>query len=622
MFKQLSKTIPSVSTKSSFDRNTLTGLFLMGLILVLYSLWFPPTATPPEPQANPQNKTTLAPGRSTDGSTESQGADQPNNQESVQTDTALAFGPWTAATQGTETSHTLSNGDLTLTFSSKGGVLRQASLQNFKTYQGQALEIFDSTGSQMHYALVTDRTIIRSDQCYFEALPTSSELALDYALNLGEGRRIIHRYRLDTSGYRVSMGVRFEGLEGLIRNDYTTLEWSGTGPNQERDVAEERKVLEMVYRFRGEDPESMSLSSENQEDLRNNLQWISFRQKFFCAVLGADQFFDGAKISGQGSEAPNQTGSFRAEVTLDLRAPSTETFGMWMYLGPNHFQTLKSLDAGLENQVPLGWGIFGWVNRLLVIPVFNWLDTFGWNYGWIILALTLIIKVLLFPLTYKSLVSGAKMKVLKPEIDELKAKFEKDPTRMQSEQMKLFQKAGVNPLGGCLPMLLQLPILIALFNFFPASIELRQQGFLWADDLSTYDSILDLPFTIPFYGAHVSLFTLLMTASTLLYTRLSNQMSGVTGQMKVMGYVMPLMFIPVLNSYSAALSYYYFLANMVSFGQQWLVRRFVINEDALLKQIEENKKKPVKKSSFQQKMEDLAKKARENRKTPPAPRSK
>ena len=209
MFKQLSKTIPSVSTKSSFDRNTLTGLFLMGLILVLYSLWFPPTATPPEPQANPQNKTTLAPGRSTDGSTESQGADQPNNQETVQTDTALAFGPWTAATQGTETSHTLSNGDLTLTFSSKGGVLRQASLPNFKTYQGQALEIFDSTGSQMHYALVTDRTIIRSDQCYFEVLPTSSELALDYALNLGEGRRIIHRYRLDTSCYRVSMGERF-----------------------------------------------------------------------------------------------------------------------------------------------------------------------------------------------------------------------------------------------------------------------------------------------------------------------------------------------------------------------------------------------------------------------------
>jgi YidC/Oxa1 family membrane protein insertase len=228
----------------------------------------------------------------------------------------------------------------------------------------------------------------------------------------------------------------------------------------------------------------------------------------------------------------------------------------------------------------------------------------------------------LFPLTYKSLISGAKMKVLKPEIDQLKEKFEKDPTRMQSEQMKLFQKAGVNPLGGCLPMLMQLPILIALFNFFPASIELRQQAFLWADDLSSYDSIADLPFSIPFYGAHVSLFTLLMTASTLLYTRMSNQMSGVTGQMKVMGYVMPLMFIPVLNSYSAALSYYYFLANMVSFGQQWIVRRFFINEDSLLKQIEENKKKPVKKSSFQQKMEDLARKARESRDAAPNRKSK
>jgi YidC/Oxa1 family membrane protein insertase len=585
----------------------------MGLILVLYSLWFPPTPPPNEKPASEPASTRIEAARPADTSVES---------STPSPDTSLVSGPWSQATRGNETIHTLSNGDLTLEFTNKGGVLRQATLNQFKTYRGDELRLFDSLGSRMHYALVTDQSLVRSDQCYFQAVPGQESGQLDFVLQLGEGQRIIHRYQLDSQGYRLSMGIRFEGLGGFIRNDYTTLEWSGTGPSQERDVSEERKTMEMVYRFRGEDPESMGLSSENQEDLRNNLQWISFRQKFFCAVLGADQHFDGAKISGSAEESPSQTGKFRAEVTLDLRATSTQTFGMWMYLGPNHFQTLKALDAGLEQQIPLGWGLFGWVNRFLVIPVFNWLDTFGWNYGWIILALTLIIKILLFPLTYKSLVSGAKMKVLKPEIDELKTKYEKDPTRMQSEQMKLFQKAGVNPLGGCLPMLLQLPILIALFNFFPASIELRQQAFLWADDLSTYDSILDLPFSIPFYGAHVSLFTLLMTASTLLYTRLSNQMSGVTGQMKVMGYVMPLMFIPVLNSYSAALSYYYFLANMVSFAQQWLVRRFVINEEALLRQIEENKKKPLKKSSFQQKMEDLAKKARENRKTPPNPRNK
>ncbi|MGA1330516.1 MAG: membrane protein insertase YidC [Bacteroidia bacterium] len=600
-----------MSTKSSIDRNTLTGLFLMGLILVLYSLWFPPAPAPSEKPGQEPTRTETVAEQRTDTT-------KPSSNPSL--DTAIGTGPWAMATRGTETTHTLSNGDLTLEFTSKGGVVRHATLNEFKTYRGEALRLFDSLGLRMQYALVTDQTIIRSDQCYFQAVPVSEPGRLDFVLQLGEGQRIIHRYQLDSSGYRLSMGIRFEGLQGLIRNDYTTLEWTGTGPSQERDLSEERKTLEMVYRFRDEDPESMGLSSENQEDLRNNLQWISFRQKFFCAVLGADQHFDGAKISGSAEETPSQTGKFRAEITLDLRATSDQTFGMWMYLGPNHFQTLKSLQAGLEQQIPLGWGLFGWVNRFLVIPVFNWLDTFGWNYGWIILALTLIIKILLFPLTYKSLVSGAKMKVLKPEIDELKTKYEKDPTRMQSEQMKLFQKAGVNPLGGCLPMLLQLPILIALFNFFPASIELRQQAFLWADDLSTYDSILDLPFSIPFYGAHVSLFTLLMTASTLLYTRLSNQMSGVTGQMKVMGYVMPLMFIPVLNSYSAALSYYYFLANMVSFAQQWLVRRFVINEEALLRQIEENKKKPLKKSSFQQKMEDLAKKARENRNTPNKPR--
>lgn len=624
----LSLTVRNVSNNSTIDRNTLTGLFLMGLILVLYSLWFP--QSPPESK---DSNTTGFSGDSTTLRKTISGQDDPIENNSLSKNTTAASSevpmdsvalrsPFAQHLQGPDDTYILRNPNLELTFSSKGGALQQAKILGFKTYSGDSLKLFENGSQKMSYAMITGEKVWNSSQLYFRAVPGDDPYALTLQLDLGENRQILHRYRLDSTGYRMNFSVQFVNMGNLIRNDYTTLEWSCIAPTQERDISEERRLMEVYYRYPGEDPDYMSMSSANQEELNNNLSWISFRQKFFCAVLGADEHFDRAQIQGEAASQAGQTGKYHAELTLDHRASASKPFGMWMYLGPNHFQTLKAQQCGLEKQIPLGWGIFGWVNRFIVIPVFNWLDSFQWNYGFIILVLTLIIKIILFPLTYKSLISGAKMKVLKPEIDQLKEKFEKDPTRMQSEQMKLFQRAGVNPLGGCLPMLMQLPILIALFNFFPASIELRQQAFLWADDLSSYDSIADLPFTIPFYGAHVSLFTLLMTASTLLYTRMSNQMSGVTGQMKVMGYVMPLMFIPVLNSYSAALSYYYFLANMVSFGQQWLVRRFFIHEDALLRQIEENKKKPVKKSSFQQKMEEFARKARENRDGNPNRKSK
>jgi YidC/Oxa1 family membrane protein insertase len=279
---------------------------------------------------------------------------------------------------------------------------------------------------------------------------------------------------------------------------------------------------------------------------------------------------------------------------------------MHFYFGPNHYQILKSQGHNLEKQIPLGWGIFGWVNRFIVIPIFNFLNGFNWSYGIIILILTIAIKLLLLPLTFKAYLSQAKMKVLKPEVDEIQGKFKEEPMKLQQEMMGLYRKAGVSPLGGCLPMLLQMPILIAMFRFFPQSIELRQQSFLWATDLSTYDSILDLSFTIPFYGDHVSLFTLLMTVSTLLITKVNSSSQMANPQMKWMMYLMPIIFLGVFNSYSAGLSYYYFLANMISIGQQYLFKSFV-NEDEIHRKIQENKKKPTKKSKFQQRLEKMAK---------------
>jgi YidC/Oxa1 family membrane protein insertase len=279
---------------------------------------------------------------------------------------------------------------------------------------------------------------------------------------------------------------------------------------------------------------------------------------------------------------------------------------MSFYFAPNHYQTLKSYELGMEKLVPLGWGIFGWVNKFLVIPIFNFLNQFDLNYGIIILILTIVIKLMLLPLTYKAYLSTAKMKVLKPEVEEIQAKHKEDPMKSQQEMMAMYRKAGVNPLGGCLPMLLQMPILIAMFRFFPASIELRQESFLWADDLSTYDSILNLPFTIPFYGDHVSLFTILMTVSTIIYTHMNMQMTAQNPQMKWIMYLMPVMFLGIFNNFSSGLSYYYFLANVISFGQQYLFK-LAVNEDAIHAKIQENKKKPQTKSKFQQKLEQMAK---------------
>jgi YidC/Oxa1 family membrane protein insertase len=281
---------------------------------------------------------------------------------------------------------------------------------------------------------------------------------------------------------------------------------------------------------------------------------------------------------------------------------------MGLYLGPNKYEILKSFDSGFEELIPLGWGILGWINRGIVLNIFNWLEDYGLNYGLIILIIALIIKMILFPLTYSSYRSMAKMRVLKPEIDALQEKYP-DAMKKQKAQMELYRKAGVSPLGGCLPMLLQFPILIALFQFFPSSIELRQESFLWATDLSTYDSIYDLPFTIPFYGDHISLFTLLMTVSTLIYTYMNQQLTGSAQtqqfpQMKYIIYLMPIMFLGVFNNYASGLSYYYFVANVITFSQQFAIRSF-IDEDKIKAKIAENKEKPKKENRLMRRMNDV-----------------
>jgi len=427
---------------------------------------------------------------------------------------------------------------------------------------------------------------------------------------------IEYTYTIHGNSYMVDFDVNLVGMDDVIERNATTLDlnWKADFPHQEKSFDNERMNSTIYYRFSDDEVDYISERSADKEEIATDLQWVSFKQQFFSTVLIAKDGFEGPselETTQEEEETTDVVKTCEAKLTIPFSHREMEHVAMQFYFGPNHYNSLKEFELGLEEMIPLGWGIFGWVNRLAVIPMFNLLKDTGLGYGLIILILTLVIKLALLPLTYKAYMSTAKMRVLKPEIEELNKKFEgkDDPMAKQQATMALYSKAGANPLGGCLPMVLQMPILIAMFRFFPASIELRQQSFLWADDLSSYDSIFDLPFDIPFYGDHISLFTLLMTVSTIFYSRQNMNMQAGTPQMeqmKWMMYLMPVMMLGWFNNYAAALSYYYFLANMVTFGQNFLFRKLV-DEDALHKKMQENKKKPQKKSGFQKRLEDMAK---------------
>ncbi len=380
--------------------------------------------------------------------------------------------------------------------------------------------------------------------------------------------------------------------------------------NLEHDVEDSRIRAAVNYYTLADGFDGFSeRSTDLEEESLASTSWISFKQHFFTSAIIAKNKFSSGLLSMAVDESDTSTvkiGIVTMKVPADDFKSGAASFTY--YLGPNNYQVLKKVTKGFDKNVYMGWPPVNIVNKYLIIPIFNFLEKYISNYGIIIIILVIIIKLLLSPLSYKSYLSMAKTKVLKPELDELKSKYPDDMQKQQKEQMKLYQQVGVNPLSGCIPMVLQMPILFAMFYFFPGSIELRQESFLWADDLSTYDSVLNLPFTIPLYGDHVSLFVLLMTASTILYTWSNNQVSAVQGPMKSMSYMMPFIFMFVLNSFPAALSFYYFVANLVTFAQQALIRKFV-DEDKILAILNENRlrNKDKKKSKFQLKLEQAMK---------------
>ncbi len=549
------------------------------------------------------------------------------------------FGVFADASVGTEKFYTIENNLMKVTFSNKGGRIYSVELKNYKTFEGKPLVLFEGNTSKFGMNFFSQNRSIETESFYFTPSETQENLVLtgpevkkgregiekfnegtaanqksiSMRLMAGEGKYLEYKYSLSYNSYLVGFDVNVVNLNNVIttNSNYLNFNWKVAVPRQERRSSYgEDNYSTIYYKFQEDDVEKMSTGKNETESLRTKTQWISFKQLFFASTLIADNAFPTADIKTEFTkEDPRYVGNFNADIALPYEGKDNESVKMKFYFGPSHYTTLKQYGLSLERQINLGYAIVRPVNKWIIIPTFNFLRQYISNFGVIILLLTIFIKLIIFPFTYKSYHSQAKMKALKPEVDEINAKFGTDkPMEKQQAVMNLYKKAGVNPLGGCLPMLFQFPVLVAMFFFFPTSIELRQQSFLWATDLSSYDSIMTLPFTIPFYGNHVSLFCLLMTITTIISTYMNSQSQSTEAMpgMKTMMYLMPVMFLFILNGYASGLSYYYFLANVITIGQMY-VFRFMIDEEKIRAQIQLNKKKPVVKSKFQQKLEEMSK---------------
>lgn len=533
------------------------------------------------------------------------------------------YGNFSNAAKGELDFTFIENDVIKLKISNKGGRVYSAQLKNYQTHDSLPLILFDGDSTIFGFNFYTNKNLlIQTNEMFFE--PQTSEKNIDASsiaqtlvmrLAATENSYVEYIYTLTPGSYMVDFDIRMVGMASQMANNRNMLyiDWQFYLPGQEKGRDFEDQYSGIYFKHYQDVVDYLSeTSDEDSENIPTRVKWISYKQQFFSTVLIADNYFPNAELEqNKIANDEHYLKFYKSSIGLPFKDANNESIGMQFYFGPNHYTSLKEFDLNLEELVPLGWGIFGWVNRFAVIPVFNFLSKFISNYGIIILLLTLIIKLVLFPLTYKSYMSSAKMRVLKPQVEEMTKNIPKDKAmEKQQKTMALYKKAGVNPMGGCLPMALQMPILIAMFRFFPASIELRQESFLWANDLSAYDSIYDLPFDIPFYGDHISLFTLLMTISTIIYTRLNqSQMGDMNSQMpgmKTMMYIFPVMMLFWFNNYASGLSYYYFVANVITFSQMYLIKRFV-DEKAIMKQLEANKKKPVKKSNFQSRIEKMAK---------------
>lgn len=617
------------------DRNSILGIILIAAVLIIWGIVQSPSKEEQEAQqrmidslnqVRQQQISEPVPLESESGTSAHEDTTKvPVLQDSTQM--ISEYGAFAGDAKGENAFYTIENDLIKLEVSALGGRPYSAEVKQYKTFDQEPIVLFTGDSNRFGLNFYHQNKHIATNDLFFQPANERSEIivreesdSLTMRLIIDGERYIEYRYILKPEDYMVDFRIVLVEMQDVIDASTTVLDidWETYAIQQEQEKKNENQYTTIYFRHFQEDVDFLNPRSnrdEQQESIPTKVEWVAFKNQFFSSILISDEGFSNALInSALLPEEDEHLKNFKAELGLPYDHTTLETITLKMFFGPNKYNLLKQYeDYQLEDLVSVGKNIIRWINQFVIIPIFDWLSRFIGNYGIIILLLTIIIKIALIPLTYRSYLSQARMRVLKPQIDELTKKYPKGKEmERQQATMALYKKAGVSPMGGCLPMLLQFPILFAMFRFFPTSIELRQEGFLWATDLSTYDSILTWEAQIPIisniYGNHISLFTLLMTVSTILSMKMndtsasSQQMPG----MKTMMYIMPVMFMFILNNFSAGLTYYYFLANVITIGQNYLFKQF-IDEKAILRKIEAKKVKPVKKSKFQQRLEEMAK---------------
>ena len=596
------------------DRNSAIGLTLIAALLLAYFYWFAPKPVPKQPATTQTEE--VAPAQQ-DTIKQGQTIIIP---DSVQ---ALAYGDLGKASVGEEVITNIETKDIKVAFSNRGGIIQKLELKNFKTYHGQPLVLIGPSSTKFELITSYQGKEVDLYKLFYEKTESRNgdTTVVSFNITSNDGASLTQRYEIPDKGFEIKYTVQSSGFEKSLTSDQLKFNWDQIIRPTEKDLSETRSKTTITY-YQEED--GFNELSERSTSLEKEIfseppTWVTIKEKYFLSSIMAYNKFSGGEIE---INTPTLDTAVVKHAQLKLGISKSDlTSGkaqFKFYLGPNDYQVIGDVAPKFARNVYLGWPPVYWVNKFIIFPVFHFLTQYISNYGIIIIILVLLLKAVLAPLSYRSYLSMAKMRVLKPELDEIKERVGEDAAKVQQEQLKLYQQVGVNPISGCIPVVLQMPILFAMFYLFPASIELRQQPLLWAEDLSTYDSLIHFSANIPLLGNHISVFTLLMTLSTLIYTWQNNQLSSVQGPMKSMSYLMPLVFFFVLNSFSSGLTFYYFISNLVTFAQQAIIKRFV-HEDRIKAILEENRKKIKsgggKTSKFMSKLQDAMKASEEARKS-------
>ena len=530
-----------------------------------------------------------------------------------------------AAHSGQESIYTIANDKIEVAFTTKGAQPYSVKIQNYRTYDSTDLYLFKPGNSEMGIGIYTGENINTKDFVFQLTEKTDSSIVM--RLPFRNGGYIQQKYTLRPGTFVVSNELSFIGMEGVIpRNvSYYDFDWDVTIPRMEKGYKNEVQYSKVDYYFGGDKkPEEIGRGRNADKRIENRVEWFAFQQQFFSAIMRPVNQFASGELAINFVEEDDPSHNLMdcaAKMRGDFKVSNNVVINNEFYFGPNHYKTLKSYGQKYEKIIPLGGWMVGWFTKWVIIPLFDFLHKFISNFGIIILLMTLFIKIVVLPFAYKSYSSSAKMQALKPEMDKINAKYPKqeDALKKQQATMDLYKRAGVNPMGGCLPMLLQLPILWAMFRFFPASIELRQQSFLWADDLSAYDTIplLDFGTRIPLLGDHISLFALLMAVSMFFYSKITTQgqMSSNdpnTASMRFMSvWMMPIMMFFICNSLSSGLTYYYLLSNLITMIETWIIKKFFVRPEDVLAKLKDSEGKPQPKSKWQQRLEEAQKMQRQ-----------